>query len=67
MGERRAAAALTPSPFGDLKGDAWVGLLAARAKRSKKHLHAERPTGEAWPWNTIANYFNFLKYSPILF
>ena len=55
MGEARAAARLTPSPSKDVKGDAWVGLLAAGFGPIRKIFRAERPEGEArklflsWP------------------
>ena len=50
------------------KREAWVGLLAACTKCSSTHLHAERPEGEAWPWNTIDHSSTaYIIHYPIFF
>jgi hypothetical protein len=62
---RRALQRAEPDEPKDKKRGAWAGLLRALRTALHNYLHAERPEGEAWAWNTIDYIFtsSHLQYS----
>jgi hypothetical protein len=49
---------LNPEPIQGLKGRCVGRVLGAVRFALNNHMHAERPAGEAWSWNTNDYSFN---------
>ena len=66
MAERseRMRAQRSPTSKRISKRGAWVGMLGAVRFALHYHLHAERPEGAAWSWNTFDQSFTsfFIHY-----